>query len=148
MVTRGMPPFWTTFNPSDLRCPIILWLAGVAIGCSESTTSAFRHTTATMNPVAIATFFHETCRGIFNYLLRAGSSNGGLFGPVSAYFGTVESNGRGMLHLHCLVWLKGLSSFSNLCRKIADEDGFKIRLLSFLNQVIRCELTPVDTNQV
>ncbi len=24
MVTRGMPPFWTTFNPSDLRCPIVL----------------------------------------------------------------------------------------------------------------------------
>ncbi len=41
-----------------------------------------------------------------------------------------------------------MSSFSDLCRKIADEDRFKIRLLSFLDQVIRFELTPVDTNQI
>lgn len=103
MVTKGMPPFWITVNPSDLRCPIVLWLAGVAVSFSESTTSAFRYATATMNPVAVATFFHETCRGIFNQLLKAGSSEGGLFGPVSTYFGTVETNGRGMLHLNCLV---------------------------------------------
>ncbi len=148
MVTRDMPPFWATFNPSDLRSPIVLSLAGVAVGCSESTTSAFRHATATMNPVAVATFFHETCRGIFNHLLRAGSSEGGLFGPISAYFGTVEINGRGMLYLHCLVWLKEMSSFSDLRKKIAGEDQFKTRLLSFLDRVIRCELTPVDTNQV
>lgn len=101
-----------------------------------------------MNLVAVATFFYETCRGIFNHLLRAESSNGGLFGPVPAYFGTVETNGRGMLHLHYLVWLKGMSSFSDLYRKIVDEDGFKTRLLSFLYQIIRCELTLVDTNQV
>ncbi len=101
-----------------------------------------------MNPVTVATFFHETCRGIFDYLLRAGSSDGGLFGPVSTYFGTVETNGRGMLHLHCLVWLKGMSSFSDLRRKIVDEDGFKAWLLSFLDQVIRCELTPVNTDKV
>ncbi len=101
-----------------------------------------------MNSVAVATFFHETCRGIFEYLLRARFSNGGLFGLVLTYFETVETNGQGMLHLHCLVWLKRMSSFSDLQRKIVDGDGFKARLLSFLNQVIRCELTPVDTDKV
>ncbi len=126
MVIRGMPPFWAIFNPPDLQSPIVLSLAGVAVGCSESTTSVFCHATATINPVAIATFFHETCRGIFNYLLRAESSENGLFGPVSAYFGTVETNSRDMLHLDCLVWLKGMSSFSDLHKKIAGEDQFKI----------------------
>ncbi len=101
-----------------------------------------------MNSVAVATFLYETCKDIFNYLLRMESSNRGLFGPVSAYFGTVETNGRGMLHLHCLVWLKRMASFSDLCRKIADKDGFKIRLLSFLDQVIRYKLIPIDTNQI
>ncbi len=24
MVTKGIPPFWITFNPSDLLCPIVL----------------------------------------------------------------------------------------------------------------------------
>lgn len=101
-----------------------------------------------MNPVAVVTFFHKICRGIFNHLLRAGSSDGGLFGPISTYFGMVETNGRGILHLHCLVWFKGMSSFSDLRRKIVDEDGFKAWLLSFLDQVIRCELTLVDTDKV
>ncbi len=53
-----------------------------------------------------------------------------------------------MLHLHCLAWLKEMSRFSDLCKKIASEDEFKIQLLSFLDQVIKCELTPIDTNQV
>ncbi len=92
MVIRGMLLFWATFNPSDLRSLIVLSLADVAVGCSESTTSAFRHATATINPITVANFFYETYRGIFNHLLRVKSSKGGLFRPISAYFGTVETN--------------------------------------------------------
>lgn len=53
-----------------------------------------------------------------------------------------------MLHLYCLVWLKGMSSFFDLRRKIVEKDKFKAWLLSFLDQVIRCELTLMDTNKV
>ena len=148
MVIRGMPLFWTIFNPLDLQCPIVLWLAGVAVGCFDSTTSAFHHGTTTMNPTAVATFFYKTCRVIFNYLLRVGSSNSSFFGPVSVYFGTIETNGWGMLYLYCLIWLKKMSSFFDFCRKIANKDGFKTKLLSFLDQVIRCKLTLVDINTV
>lgn len=41
-----------------------------------------------------------------------------------------------------------ISSFSDLCKKIADEDRFKTRLLLFLDQVIRCKLIPMDTNKI
>ena len=98
-----MLPFWTIFNSSDLQCFIVLSHAGIVVSCSKSTILAFGHTTATINPIAVATFFYEICRGIFNYLLGAKSSNKGLFGPVLAYFGTIETNNSGMLHLHCLV---------------------------------------------
>ena len=148
MVIKNMPLFWAILDLSDLQYPVVLWLVSVAIGWSESITLAFRYSIATMNPIAVVTFFHETCRDIFKHLLRAESSNGGIFVLISAYFGTIETNGRGMLHLHCLVWLKRISSFFNLQRKVVDEDGFKIRLLSFLDQVIRCELIFVDINQV
>lgn len=53
-----------------------------------------------------------------------------------------------MLHLHYLVWLKGLSSFSDLQKRIIDKNRFKTRLLSFLDQVIKGKLTLVDTNQL
>ena len=29
----------------------------------------------------------------------------GVFGPIKAYFGTVENQGRGSLHLHILIWI-------------------------------------------
>jgi len=31
----------------------------------------------------------------------------GLFGEASAYFGMVETQGRGTLHMHILIWLEG-----------------------------------------
>ena len=34
----------------------------------------------------------------------------GILGHVSAYFGIVESQGCGSLHLHILIWLKGAPS--------------------------------------
>lgn len=70
MVIDGMPSLWITFNPSDLRCPIVLHLAGVTMPVTDATASAFRSHTATMNPVAIAVFFDETCKVIFDHLLE------------------------------------------------------------------------------
>ena len=148
MVTKDMCLFWTIFNLSNLWSPIVQWLVGIAVGCSESITLAFSHAIATINPVKVATFFIETCKGIFNHLFRAKSSESGLFAPVSAYFRTIEINGWGMHNFHCLVWLKEMSSFFDLRKKIAGEDQFKSQLFLFLDKVIRFELTHVDTIQV
>lgn len=140
--------FWAIFNPSDLQYHIVLWLVSITVSYFKSIILAFHYSTTIMNSVAIANFFHKTYRGNFNYLFRVRSSNSGLFGTVSAYFGIVETNGRGILYFYCLVWLKRMSSSFNLHKRIVDEDGFKTWLLSSLDQVIRCKLTPVDTNQV
>ncbi len=49
--------------------------------------------TATINPVVMAHIFEAICCGIFKYLLVAGSKDEWLFGPISTYFGTIETNG-------------------------------------------------------
>ncbi len=103
IITSAMPVLWITFNPSDLRYSIIIWLAGIRLPVSNNIPSAFKTFMATINPVAIATFFDETCTAIFDHLLAARSIESGLFGPVSTYFGIVETNERGMLYLYCLV---------------------------------------------
>ncbi len=108
MVANGMPVFWITINPADLRCPLVIRLAGVELELSSEIQSAFWRKTATINPVAVAKFFHIICDVIFMSLFGVGQTERGLLGPISNYFGTVETNGRGMLHLHCLVWLKGV----------------------------------------
>ena len=82
-----------------------------------------------MNPVAVAQFFAATCRGIFEHLLAAGFEDGGLFGPVSTYFGTVETNGRGMLHLHCLVWLRGVFHISKLRNQLRSDPAYTTRMI-------------------
>jgi hypothetical protein len=38
-------------------------------------------------------------------------TEGGLFGSVEAYFGMVETQGRGTLHVHFLIWLRLSAQF-------------------------------------
>ncbi|KAH9203429.1 hypothetical protein DL95DRAFT_321422, partial [Leptodontidium sp. 2 PMI_412] len=68
---RGMPAFWVTINPSDLSNPLVLLLAGIEY-CGDAfptAAAAIRHAAATSDPVAVAQFFHQTCKGIFDGLL-------------------------------------------------------------------------------
>ncbi|KAH8587824.1 hypothetical protein B0O99DRAFT_640674, partial [Bisporella sp. PMI_857] len=62
IVRDGMPDFWITINPSDLRNPLVLLLAGVEYSGDAFPTAnaAIRQATATSNPVAVAQFFHHT----------------------------------------------------------------------------------------
>jgi hypothetical protein len=46
---------------------------------------------ATMNPVAIAEFFHTVCDAIFKTLIQPDDTESGIFGDVSTYFGVVDS---------------------------------------------------------
>lgn len=114
MVERyGMPAFWITINPSDLRKPLVLILAGVEYtGDILNTANAtIREAIATSNPVAVATSFHHVCNAVLTGLLASGCEDLGILGDVSDHFGVVETNGRGMLHLYPLVWLRGNLAF-------------------------------------
>ncbi len=141
MITNGMPVLWITYNSSDLRRPIVLWLAGIRLPVSDNKASAFKTVTATMNPVVIATFFNETCTAIFDHFLAAGSIESGLFGPLSTYFGIVETNRRGMLHLHCLVWLTEMTNLSNFRQKFCGDPSYLGRLLYSLDHIITTSLS-------
>ncbi len=94
-----------------------------------------------MNPVAIATFFNKTYTAIFDHLLAAESIEGGLFGLVSTYFGIMETNGRGMLLPHCLIWLTGTTNLSNFRQKIRGDPSYLGQLLHFLDHIITTSLS-------
>lgn len=95
MLSDGIPVLWITINPSDLQSTLVLILAGMRYQDNGINNSAevLARKTAIMNPVAVTYFFEATCHGIFEHLLVAGSKDEGLLGPVSTYFGTVETNG-------------------------------------------------------
>ena len=133
-----MPAFWMTINPSDLRNPLVLILAGIE--CPEdilsSANAAIRHATATSNLVAVAQFFNHICKGIFKGLLRSYTGQIGILGEVSNHFGVVETNGRGMLHLHALIWLTGNVAFESLRHRLLQDSTFANRMIRYLEAII------------
>src|SRR5436309_10702404 len=134
----GPAAFWLTINPSDLRDPLVVKLAGITLpkDAFERENAAFRRKTANMNPAAIAVFFHKVCTGILEALVSPGEGEIGIFGEVSTYFGVVETNGRGMLHLHCLVWLAGNLDFFDLREKMLNDAEFASQMIDHLDSII------------
>ena len=73
---------------------------------------------------------------LFDDLLRSGSNKLGILGKVSGHYGVVETNGRGMFHIHTLVWLSGNFTFEDLRTRVLNEPVFADRIISFLESVI------------
>jgi Helitron helicase-like domain at N-terminus len=138
LIREGMACFWVTTNPSDLRNPLVLHLAGIPIPyeAMPRATAAMRKIPVTANPVAVAEFFHYFCEAFFKNLLCSNTDELGVLGRVSSHYGVVETNGRGMLHLHCLIWLKGNFTFEELRSRVLNDADFAERLISFLESII------------
>ncbi|EJD34259.1 hypothetical protein AURDEDRAFT_76348, partial [Auricularia subglabra TFB-10046 SS5] len=60
----------------------------------------------------------------------------GLFGKVDAYYGTVETQQRGSLHLHMLLWISGALPPQALRDTMESDSAYKLRLFSYLESVI------------
>lgn len=105
MISNGISPIWVTLNVSDFCSFLILILAEVQLENNGLviSTGEFGKITAIMNPVAVAQFFEAACTSIFKRLFAARSTQSSLLGPVSTYFGTMETNGCRMLYLYYLV---------------------------------------------
>ncbi|CAF3333841.1 unnamed protein product, partial [Rotaria socialis] len=86
------------------------------------------------HPVATAKFFNCLIKSILKCLVL-----GGVLGPTKAYFGTVESQGRGSLHLHLLIWLKHEYTPAQLKENIQNQD-FRDNLLKYLEDVVKEDL--------
>lgn len=75
------------------------------------------------NPWAAAKYFDTIIQGFFKVLLRHGQSNKrGILGKVKDYYGTVETQGRGSLHLHLLIWVDLGGTFKEFFDKLSDKD--------------------------
>ena len=57
--------------------------------------------------MACAQFFHFMVQQFIKHVLGVDSYHPGLYGETSAYYGTVEQQGRLTLHIHLLLLIKG-----------------------------------------
>ncbi|KAJ5195491.1 uncharacterized protein N7498_008929 [Penicillium cinerascens] len=138
IIRFGMPAFWITINPSDLRSPLMIILAGVkhSEDILSASNSAIRGATATSNPVVVASFFHYVCTAVLDGLFTSGRDYTRILGDVSNHYSVVETNGRGILHLHVMAWLKGNLSFGSLRSRVLADTEFAARVLHYLESVI------------
>lgn len=113
---HGSPTVWITINPADIHDPVAQVFAGETIDMDWFNSllgpdSQHRVENVASNPYAAAQFFDfivhamlETLMGVTSHA-SCMTSKKGVLGQVTTYFGIVEAQGCGTLHLHMLMWL-------------------------------------------
>ncbi|PSS19942.1 hypothetical protein PHLCEN_2v3115 [Hermanssonia centrifuga] len=154
-IEQGPPAVWLTVNPGDSDDPIAQALLGEQISLDDFVATSGPNKQQRMkniasDPYGAAKFFHFTIKALLKTLLQITVSNHqvhskpGIFGEVSAYYGTVESQGRGTLHLHMLVWLKNTPSGDEL-EDLFKSEEFRTKMRTFINANVRAYLPGLES---
>ncbi|HLO39007.1 MAG TPA: DUF6570 domain-containing protein [Lacibacter sp.] len=133
----GLPRIFVTINPHDFNSPVLFFFNGIKKNVSDLFEPSLhynrRRSIALGDPVSAAQFFHTTVSCFLDILLGyQAETKVGVLGKISAYYGTVETQGRGTLHFHCLVWLASFPSTEKLLEKL-ESDDFRFRVQSFID---------------
>ena len=152
----GGPSLWITINPADVHDPVAQVLAGEAIDLDQFNNllgpdAGRRAEVIASNPYAAAEYFNLIIRAVLEELFGVKKTKGhvtshtGILGGISSYFGVVEAQGRGTLHLHMLVWLIGTPDCDEMAQKLQSED-FRETIRQFIRVNIRAHRD--DLNEV
>ncbi len=140
MASEGAPSWYFTMAPSDHSHPICVHWANQKMEFDPiPLAEKERVCLVTQNPVAGARFFNFMVQLFITCVLRVGENvMQGLFRDVSAYYGTVEQQGRLTLHLHMIIWLRNCLSPQQIRdRLLSDDSEFRIQLVQYLESVHR-----------
>lgn len=151
MVNKGAPSWYLTLSPADIKHPISLYFADTKRtyrpSIPVSSDDAFR--LVSRNPVAGARFFHFMVAAFVEHVLGVGTEHSGLYGDTSAYYGTVEQQGRLTLHLHMLIWIKGSPSPDDARHRIMDtESDFQKTMVEYLEAAYQGDFITGDKEKV
>jgi hypothetical protein len=142
---QGLPSIFMTINPADIHSRVALYFAGVDLDLDkiipETIPSTYeRAQIIASHPVATGRFFNVLISSILKCMVEKG-----VLGPIKAYFGTVENQGRGSLHLHILMWLDHDLTPSQLKESVQNEE-FRRGLLNYLEDIIKQDLSNFSLN--
>ncbi|KAJ3520205.1 hypothetical protein NMY22_g12852 [Coprinellus aureogranulatus] len=140
---KGAPSWFITLSPVDSRHPICLYYAGSdKFFQPDILTSKDRDALVLKNPVAAARFFHHIVQMFLKHVLGVGKDGRGLYGETSAYYGTVEQQGRLTLHLHIMIWIANAMSPQDIRDKLMDKDSaFQKSLVEYLEKCHQGDFT-------
>lgn len=156
-ISEGPPSLWVTINPDDLHDPIPQIFAGENIDLDQFMSIVDsvdaghkRAQNIAGNPYSSAKFFHFIIRAVIRTLFGARKTqhqfhaDKGIFGFISAYFGVVESQGRGSLHLHILIWLRHVPNVSEMEELLKSEE-FREHIREFIRQNCRAYVPGLES---
>lgn len=146
---RGTATIFATINPSDVKNPIVRLLTGEDIDIQDAMRGDdlddwHRNVLVADNPGSCAVFFDTMVKKFLDIILRYGRDGKGIFGKCVGYYGTVEAQGKGTLHLHLLIWLEGHPSPQGLRDRMEHSAEYKDAMINWLESIIRCELMGTD----
>jgi hypothetical protein len=147
MIYHGSPHIFFTLNPADHTSPIASLLAGKSVEQVHEMSWWQRAVLIAKNPVASAQFFQTIVRAFLKTLIKPGVEEGGVFGGVDSYYGTIECQGRGSLHLHMLIWLRDCPHPDDLFLRLED-DEYRQRFFAYLEGIFRQDIPDQRTECV
>ncbi|KAB5588370.1 ATP-dependent DNA helicase pif1 [Ceratobasidium theobromae] len=141
---------WITFNPVDRHDPIFQVFTGKNIdmnnlGTVLGVSAHERALTVAEDPFAATQFFFFLANTILETLFgfktkaRAVSNTMGTLGIGHAYFGAVEAQGLGSLHLHLIMWLQNSPNAEEITFKLKSQE-FREKVKAYLRANIRSQI--------
>ncbi len=116
----GQPAIFFTWNPDDIGNLIVGAYAGYfGSELLENITAELRESASAMasaiskDPVAVVRYYEQCLEAVqriiigYNLSLKKPRRGGGLLGVPAAYMGCTESQQRGTIHMHMIIWLHG-----------------------------------------
>ena len=158
IMDKGLPSFYITINPADVYNPLVKFLAGADIDIDQLLPEQVpdymeQSILIAKNPFVAARFFNIYMKAFLKIILGFNPSSDacleGVLGPISAYYGCVEAQGRGTLHCHMLVWLKDALNCDQIrSRVLAGDSDFQTRMIDFINDCISNEIPPLPPDPI
>ncbi|CAF0983083.1 unnamed protein product [Brachionus calyciflorus] len=137
IIQKGLPSFYITLNPNDLNSPLILFLSGKEI----NENLILRSIDIANDPVSQSLNFDILIENFINFILGEKNCNNlGIFGKINGYYGMVEAQARGSLHIHFLIWIED-SLNPDEYEKFIDNPANKLKLLNYINRHVKCNLS-------
>ncbi|KAG8742906.1 hypothetical protein FRC10_000765 [Ceratobasidium sp. 414] len=145
---------WITINPTDRHDPICQVFAGENIDMDHFDSLAGpsalqRACNVASDPFAASQFFFFLAETILETLFgfsirnRTVPNRMGALGLGSAYFGAVEAQGRGSLHLHLMMWLCNSPNAQEVIEKLKCPD-FREKIKKFIQTNLHSHVDSLD----
>ena len=147
---EGAPLWYITLSPADVKNPIALYYAHHDVTFKPMIRAPEeRYRLIASNPVACARFFNFMVEQFIKHVLGVSSDHLGLYGETSAYYGTVEQQGRLTLHIHLLLWIRGGLTPDEIRDRIIDPtSNFQQQLVKYLENAHQGEFLTGSQTEV